>query len=100
MKVLFNDNAKANTEIRKSNIAVLKENNFIEGGLNSRSGELYLCEMKTKCILIFGTRCNVAGKRNKYFSLSKDFGSLKDAVDFFNVLRLSLTQTVTASLNS
>jgi len=72
------------------NISVLKENGFIEGGLNCRSGEMYFTEKKTKFQLVFGMRYNIGGKQRKYFSLSKDFESQENAILFFNELRVLL----------
>jgi len=90
MKTLFNDLSRKNSAIRNNNIAFLKENGFTEGGLNSRSGELYFNQQKNKCQLIFGMRYNIGGKQRKYFSLSKDFNTQELAISFFNELRLSL----------
>ena len=89
MTILFNDNAKANTSARVRNIQILESNGFKESGAVSRSGEMYMVELKTKVQLVFGVRCNVAGKRNKYFSLKKDFTSAKEAIAFFKKLKLA-----------
>lgn len=87
---VFNDLSKANNEVRLFNIDLLKSNGFIEGGLKSTSGGMYIIELKTKSTIVFGMRCNVAGKRNKYFSLSKDFENKDIATRYFNNLKPSL----------
>lgn len=87
MNIIFSDNAKSNTDVRKENIEILKNNGFIEGGLSCRSGEMHTRELKTKVQLVFGMRCNIGGKRNKYFSLAKDFENKGFAERYFNNLK-------------
>jgi len=95
METLFNDNSKANSQIRKENISFLISKGFCFAGTESRSGKLELFEKKTKVTLSFGERCNIAGKPghgNKYFTLSKDFKSKIEAIEFFNSIKDSLSK--------
>ena len=80
------DNARANSLIRLANIEMLESLGFEPSGLPSRSGELYLLKRKTKTIIMFGVRCNVA---RKYFSLAKSFETLEQAQTFFESIKLA-----------
>ena len=86
--VIFSDRATSNTAIRQQNIATLNAAGFVAGGLQCRSGELSMVEKTTKTQLVFGTRANIGGRRNKYFSMSKDFASKQEAEAFAKNLTL------------
>lgn len=88
----FADKSKAGRDVRNENIALLKGAGFIESGVYSCSGELRIDSLKTKTVLVFGMRSNIGGKRNKYFSLKKDYDSREDAIKDFNHLSKKLKQ--------
>jgi len=90
MTTLFFDNSKANSIIRNINISVLKEHGFLEGGAYCTSGNLYISELRTMAKLVFGIRCNVSGKRQKYFSLAKNYKTKEDAIKDFKIIKLRL----------
>jgi hypothetical protein len=95
MKTLFySDNVKSNSLLREFNIETLKEAGFIEGGLQSRSGEMYLGKLKTKYQIVFGMRCNIGGKQRKYFSLSKDYATELEAKEEFNELKMLMNHNL------
>jgi hypothetical protein len=72
---LFCDNAKSNSEIRKANIKTLEGLGFLTCGKYSTSGAMRTGTWERKPAIFFGVRCNIAGKRSKYFTLVKDYNS-------------------------
>ena len=79
---LFFDNSTANDPIRQQNIETLKSAGFVESGSYSRSGVLICVQQATKVLVTFGKKANIAGKRNKYFSLAKSFDTVEQAKEF------------------
>lgn len=92
--VIFSDKVQSSSDTRKHNVRLLETQGFVSGGLFCRSGELLLVEKATKFQLVFGVRSNISGKyANKYFSLSKDFGSKEAAIaEFISIKPLLLAK--------
>ena len=85
---IFKDNSRHNTDIRKSNIAILKKIGFTECGAFSRSGEMYMRILKYgKRKFVFGVKPNIS---RKYFSMVKYYGSEDKIPDFKNVLSIEI----------